>query len=125
MTALPMEARAAVAAILLISILRAFRGVPAGTPRLWLARQLIFMAIALEALTIVALVAGQPLLGAALAAAGVETACLSAWLGLASGGPPDSGEDDDEPEPVPPGPDIDWDEFDRARRDWDRPLAPV
>ena len=58
---------------------------------------------------------------------GIETACLAAWFVRAL--PDGPGRDDDGDgggggwgrgpfRPIPP---IDWDAFDRARRDWDRP----
>lgn len=125
MSALPLEVRAAAAVVLLVSIVRAFRGPPAEVPRPVLARRLVFVACALQAATVPVIIAGWSIPAAALAALGVEAACFALWLGL-SDEPPDDGEgDDDAPPPEEPSPDVDWDAFDRARRSWDRPRIGV
>lgn len=121
MSALPFEVRAAAAVVLLVSIVRAFRGPPAEQPRPALARKLVITACILQAATVPAIVMGSSIAAAVLAALGVEAACLALWLGLSDEPPDDGGGDDDAPPPEEPSPDIDWDAFDRARRAWDRP----
>jgi hypothetical protein len=123
MSALPLEVRAAAAVVLLVSIVRAFRGPSAEEPRPVLARRLVFAACALQAATVPAIIAGWSVVAATLAALGVEAACFALWLGLSDEPPDDDGGDgdDDAPPPEEPSPDIDWDAFDRARGAWDRP----
>jgi hypothetical protein len=122
MSALPLEVRAAAAVVLLVSIVRAFRGPPAEVPRPAAARRLVVAACILQAATVPAIIAGWSVVAAALAALGVEAACFALWLGLSDEPPDDGGDgDDDAPPPEEPSPDIDWDAFDRARRSWDRP----
>ena len=123
MSALPVEARAAAAVLLLLSIVRAFRGPPAKVRRPQLARRLVFVACFLQAATIPAMLAGRHFAAAVMAALGVEAACLALWLGLSDEPPDDDGPggDDGETPPDDPSSDWDWDEFDRARRSWERP----
>lgn len=122
-----MEARAAAAVLLLLSIVRAFRGPPAQVRRLALARRLVYVACLLQIATIPAMVAGRYTVAALMAALGVEAACLALWLGLSDEPPDDDGPGggDGETPPEDPSPDWDWDRFDRARRAWERPPVGV
>jgi hypothetical protein len=125
--ALPLLAKAAIAAVLIGSMARAFLGPPApGEHRAW-ARALLAgtaLCYCLGAALVVA--AGAALTGSVVVMVGIEAACIAAWLVRAL--PDGPGRDDDEGggggwgrgpwSPIPP---VDWDAFDRARREWDRP----
>ena len=109
MTALPPVAEAAIAAVLVFSMGRAFFGpaphradtLAAGA---WMVAAVLLLATAL-------LSPGDDLWRLALIVAGVEAACAAGWWlrGVDDGGG-GAGEPDDPP--------LDWDEFDRLRRDW-------
>jgi len=58
-------------------------------------------------------------------AVGVGALCFAGWLGRGGGGGGGGGGGDDGPGPPHNGPGLDWDAFDRARRDWDRPRTPA
>lgn len=117
---LPLVTQAALAALLLATIVRSFLGAPAARARPTVALALLAVAGAALAGGAVALLHGAALLGTALATAGVELACAAAWLGRGplgdDPGPDDPGEP---PDPSPVG--WDWDAFDRARAAWARP----
>ena len=125
MSALPLEVKAAIVVVLLVSVARAFLGVPARRSHHRLARTLVGMAICLYILSFEALLEGQDAMAAAFVVCGVEALCRAAWVarrrddddGWDDGGGGGGGDDPD------PGP-IDWDAFDRARAGW-RPHEPV
>jgi hypothetical protein len=123
--ALPLLVKAALAALLLGSIARAFAGPPAKRPNpVATSRFLAFAGAAYSGGTAMLLL-GHATLATAFAATGVEAACASAWLARAGGGDgpdDDGGHGGDEPAGPPP---IDWDAFDRARRAWERAGTPV
>ena len=105
MSALPPTASAALAALLAVSIGRAFLGRPARRARRGTARALL-------AGTALCYAGGAALPGALLIVAGIEASCLGAWLARGAGDDPD----DD----APGGGPWDWDAFDRARARWSR-----
>jgi hypothetical protein len=121
----------AIAVLLAISVARGFAGAPARARHPAAARTLLFVAGALYAGAGATLVADDVLVSAVLAVLGVEASCVSAWLARASG---EGGDDDgggggpgpdDGDRPVPRGPVIDWDAFDRARSGWERGRTPA
>jgi hypothetical protein len=128
-SALPLEAKAIMVLVLVLSVARAFLGVPARRAHHRLARTLVGMAICLYVLSGEALLEGQDGMAAAFVVCGVEALCLAAWVarrrddddGWDDGGGGGGGGDD--PDNDPPTP-IDWDAFDRARAGW-RPREPV
>ena len=118
MSSLPLLMKAAMGAFLLASIWWAFLGPPPdrrdlGTAKLWGATAgILYLAGAY------ALAFGRA--GAViLVGGGVLALCLAFWHARGDDGGGGGGDDDDGDPP------IDWDRFDRARRDWDRPLAGV
>jgi hypothetical protein len=115
-------ASAALAAVLLISMGRAFLGPPARRPHRAAARALLGVTAAcyLGGAAIV-VVSGAPLPGALVIGAGIEASCIGAWLVRGGDGPPpDDPDDDGGPAPAP----WDWDAFDRARAGWTRAPRP-
>src|SRR3954470_18922199 len=121
MSSLPLAAKAALAAVLLASIVRGFAGRPARCPRPRAARGLLLLAFGAYALIVPALAFGWAPLGAALAMTGVELACCSAWLERGSARDDDDDGDDRRHRPQRPSPvGWDWDEFDRVRRAWEQ-----
>jgi hypothetical protein len=115
-SALSPAASAALAAILAVSMARAFLGSPAPREHRALARALLGATAAcyLAGAALVAL-ADAALPGVVLVGAGIEAACVGAWLVRGDDDRPDDGPDDDGPaEPAP----WDWDAFDRARTQW-------
>jgi uncharacterized membrane protein YfcA len=122
-SALSPPAGAALAAVLLASMARAFFGPPAVRPRRRVARALLAATAAcyLAGAALVVL-AGATLPGAVLVVCGIEASCVGAWL---IRGPRDDDDDDgggggpDGPESKDPPP-WDWDAFDRARAAWHR-----
>jgi hypothetical protein len=121
--ALPLPLRVVLAALLVVSIARAFLGPAAPAPRPPLTRALLAV-MGLAYLGALAAWSGrdQPT-GAVLAAVGVEAGCLAVWLSRAA--PPDP-PGDPAPEAPPP---LDWALFDRERDRWgrrpDRPREPA
>jgi hypothetical protein len=119
MSGLPLAIKAAVAAVLVVSIWRAFYGPPPAEKDLAVARTWAATALALYVGGIYSLADGR---GAAslLLMAGVVAMCMAFWHARGDdgggGGGGDSGDDT--------GP-IDWDRFDRARHEWDRPRVPA
>jgi hypothetical protein len=124
MAALPVVVKALVALLLLASIARGFLGDPAREPHPRAARLLLLTAIGSALAGTVAFFLAAELVAAAGAVVAVEAASLSAWCARSPGGGGDDGGGDDEPEPEPAGPPpVDWAEFDRARRAWERTPA--
>jgi hypothetical protein len=123
--ALSLLGKAALAALLLASIVRAFAGPPAAHANPALSRRFLFVAAGAYAAGTAELLLGHSALATALAVCGVEAACASAWLARAAW---DDGDDgggggwDDEP--AGPWP-VDWAAFDRARRAWERTRTPA
>jgi len=126
-SALPLEIKAIVAVALVLSVARAFLGVPARRAHDRLARTLVGLAICLYILAGEALLENQDGMAGAFVICGVEALCLAAWVNRRrddddgwddGGGGGGEGPDDDPPMP------IDWDAFDRARDSW-RPREPV
>ena len=119
MSGLPLAIKVAVAAVLVLSIWRSLYGPPPdqrdmGTAKLWGAT-----AAVLYFCGIVAIAAGRETAWVLLLA-GAVALCAAFWHARGDddgGGGGDPGDD-------APGP-IDWDQFDRARRDWDRPHVPA
>ena len=124
MSALPLTVKAILAGALVLSVARAFFGVPARSPHERLARTLVGMSICLYILAAEALMTGQDGMAAAFVVCGVEALCLAAWVGRRrdddDGGDDGGGGGGDDPDPGP----VDWDAFDRARAGW-RPREPV
>jgi hypothetical protein len=124
-SAVPLEVKAVVAVVLLLSVARAFLGVPARRSHERLARTLVGLSICLYVLSGEALLEGEDGMAGAFVVCGIEALCLAAWV--ARRRDDDDGWDDDggggggdDPDPGP----IDWDAFDRARAGW-RPHEPV
>ena len=116
MTSLPPAASAAVAAVVLASMGRAFLGRPARRPRRAAARALLGATGACYASgAALVLLSTAVLPGALLIVAGIEASCLGAWLVRGGDGPP--GDDPGGGDPSP----WDWDAFDRARAGWAHP----
>jgi hypothetical protein len=116
MAALPLLAKAAMGAFLLASIWWAFFGPPPdrrdmGTARLWGVTSGILYLAGVYALF------DNRGIAPLLVGAGVIALCLAFWHARGDDGGGGGWDDDDDGD----GP-IDWDRFDRARRDWDRPL---
>jgi hypothetical protein len=114
-SSLPPAGSAAVAAVLIASMGRAFLGPPARRPRRGAARALLAVTAACYAsgAALVA-VSGGVLPGALLVVAGIEASCLGAWLVRGGDGPQPDDPDESGPAPAP----WDWDAFDRARAAW-------
>jgi hypothetical protein len=115
MAALPLLVKAAMGALLLASIWWAFFGPPPderdmGTARLWGITSGILYLTGLYALF------DDRGVGPLLVAAGVFALCLAFWHARGDDGGGGGWDDDDGDGP------IDWDRFDRARREWERPL---
>ena len=118
MSGLPLAIKAAVAAILFVSIWRALYGPPPAQKDLVVARIWALIALMLYLSGIFSLADGRSV-ASFLVMAGVVAMCMAFWHARGDdggGGGGDSGDDT--------GP-IDWDQFDRARRAWDRPRVPA
>jgi len=117
-------ALALIAAIVISASVRApRRHVP--TPEL---RRLLVAALTLYAVGGVAIVDGRPTLAVAAFAAGVIASAFAAWLSRGSDQdePPGGSEPSDRTPPDPDGmPEIDWDQFERERRNWARRQQPT
>ncbi len=116
MTALPLVAEAAIAAVLVFSMRRAFFGpaplrADAVAAAAWMLSAVVLLGTALA-------VPGEGIWRLALTVGGVESACAAGWW-LRSR---DEGGEEAE---VPAAPPTDWDEFDRLRGGWTRPREPV
>ncbi|QEC48519.1 hypothetical protein FSW04_13725 [Baekduia soli] len=128
MSAVPLGLKAVVAVVIVLSVARAFLGVPARRGHERLARTLVGVSICLYILSGEALLEGQDGMAGAFVVCGVEALCLAAWVSRRRDD--DDGWDDDGgggggdgPDSGPPTP-IDWDAFDHARAAW-RPREPV
>ena len=118
MSGLPLAIKAASAALLVVSIWRALYGPPPEQRSVAFARAWGAIAGALYLAGVVALADGRS--GAwLLLIAGVVALCLAFWHARGA-----DGEDGGEGPGDDTGP-IDWDQFDRARRAWDRPRMPA
>jgi hypothetical protein len=125
-SAVPLEVKAIVAVALVLSVARAFLGVPARRAHDRLARTLVGLSICLYVLAGEALLENEDGMAAAFVICGVEALCLAAWVarrrndddGWDDGGGGGGGPDDEPPTP------IDWDAFDHARDGW-RPREPA
>ena len=117
MTALPPVGEAAIAALLVISLLRAFFGAPPQHTDPLAAGAWMVAGLVLLATVLLAGDAARP--RDLLTAGAVEAVCVAGWWLRGRG---DDGEDEDA-EPLEPPPD--WDEFDRLRAGWTRPPTPV
>jgi hypothetical protein len=120
MEALPLALKAAMGVALLGSIWWAFFGPPPGqrdlgTARLWGATSAILYVAGVYALA--ADRGSAPI----LVGGGVVALCLAFWHARGDDGGGGGGWDDDDGGGGP----IDWDRFDRARRDWERPVVGV
>lgn len=121
MSAAPPVLDAAIAALLLASIGRAFFGPPPDRSDLLAAAAWMLAGATLLGFVLIAGHAARP--RDLLAAGGVEAICVAGWrLRQASRGG-GGGDSDPAPEGDPP---VDWDEFDRARAGWrPRPRDPA
>ena len=117
-------AKAALAALLLVSIVRAFAGPPAAHANPALSRRFLFVAGGAYAAGTAELLLGHSALATALAVCGVEAACASAWLARAARDDGDDGGGGWDDGPAGPWP-VDWAAFDRARRAWERTGTPA
>jgi len=116
---MPASAKAALAAILAASILRAFFGEPPSSAHRGDALRAGLAGAACYAGAVLAAYYGNDTVASALIVAAVEALCLTVWL---MRGRDDPGGGTDEPEPDPP---VDWEEFDRERERWSRPRVPI
>jgi hypothetical protein len=131
-SALPLEVNAVLAVVLLLSVGRAFLGVPARRRHERLARTLVALAILLYVLAAAELAHQREGLAALFVIAGVEALCVAAWVTRRreddDGGDDGEGPEDDRPDWRPPGAGgrdlVDWDAFDQARDTW-RPFEPA
>lgn len=115
MTALPLVAEAGIAAVLVLSMRRAFFGAEPQHPdgvaaAAWMLSSVMLLGTALA-------VSGEGFWRLALTVCGVEAACAAGWWLRAR-------EDGGEGVEDAVGP-TDWDEFDRLRGGWTRPREPV
>jgi hypothetical protein len=119
MSGLPLAIKAAAAAVLVVSIWRALYGPPPERRDIAVARLWAMTSAVLHAGAIYALLDERS--GAwLLLIAGVVALCMAFWHARGDDGGGEGGDD--------PGDDtgpIDWDRFDRARREWDRPRVPA
>src|SRR4051794_41828814 len=118
MSALPLTVKAIFAGALVLSVARAFFGVPARSPHERLARTLVGMSICLYVLAAEALMNGEDGMAAAFVVCGVEALCLAAWVGRRrddeDGGGDGGGGGGGRPGPRAGG----WGAFGRARARW-------
>lgn len=116
MTALPRGAEAAVAAVLVVSMVRAFFGRPPQRSDAVAAAGWMLAGVML--LATVLLAGGDARPRDVLTAAAVEAVCVSGWW-LRGRREDGGGEPDGDGEGGLPPPD--WDDFDRRRESWSRP----
>lgn len=115
MSGLPVAIKVAVAAVMVVSIWRALYGPPPDHRDLAIARLWGATAAVLYLGGIFA-VAEQRDIAWVLLIGGVVALCMAFWYARGDdGGGGGGGESGDDTGP------IDWDRFDRARRDWERP----
>src|SRR5437763_15203914 len=117
MTALPPVGEVAIAALLVLSLLRAFFGPPPGHSDAVAAGAWMLAGTVLLATVLLAGDAARP--RDLLCAAAVEAVCVAGWWLRGRG--EDGGEEDE----VLGEPPLDWDEFDRLRDGWSRPPSAV
>jgi hypothetical protein len=126
---LPLLLKAAVATIVAMSLLRGFAGPPPAAPHPAIMLALLLTGAGLYASGIWALLGGHEQSAVALGVLGVEAACASGWLARAGdddgGGGGGRGRGDDGGRPLPGGPGVDWEAFDRARLEWERRGTPT
>jgi len=121
MSGLPLAIKAAAAALLVVSIWRALYGPPPEQRSVVFARLWAVIAGTLYLAGVFALADGRN--GAwLLLIAGVVALCMAFWH--ARGDDEEDGGDGGHGPGDDTGP-IDWDRFDRARREWDRPRVPA
>jgi hypothetical protein len=113
MTALPRGAEAAIAAVLVVSMVRAFFGRPPRRSDAVAAAGWMLAGLMLLGTVLLAGADARP--RGVLTAAAVEAVCVAGWWlrGLREDG---GGSEDDGGLPPP-----DWDDFDRRRESWSRP----
>jgi hypothetical protein len=126
-SALPVLPKVALAAIVCVSMWRAFLGAPAQASHRCAARVLLALTAACYgAGAAVVIGGGADLLGSLLIVAGIEASCVAAWLVRAArddgGGDDGGGGGGGGSGPRLPPP-IDWEAFDHARRAWERTPA--
>jgi hypothetical protein len=118
MSGLPLAIKAAATALLVVSIWRALYGPPPAHRSVVFARLWGAIAGTLYLAGIFALADDRS--GAwLLLIAGVVALCMAFWHARGDDGPDGGNGPGDDTGP------IDWDQFDRARRDWDRPRLPA
>ena len=118
MSGLPVAIKVAFAAVMVVSIWRALYGPPPARRDIVVARVWAITAGVLYAGGIFAVTEERE--GAwLLLIAGVVALCMAFWNARGDDGGGGGGDPGDDTGP------IDWDRFDRARRDWERPRVPV
>ena len=115
MVALPLLLTAAMGAILVASIWWAFFGPPPQQRDVGMARICFAISAVLSLAAVFGVFAGLRVAPLFLGA-GVLALCAAFWHARGDDGGGGGWDDDDGDGP------IDWDRFDRERRDWDRPL---
>ncbi len=118
MPALPFALKAVFATLLVVSIWRAFYGPPPEQrdptlARLWGVTSALLYVGAIYAL------ANAQSIAPLLFGAGVVALCTAVWHTRGDDGGGGGGDTGDDTGP------IDWDRFDRARGEWERPRAPA
>jgi asparagine N-glycosylation enzyme membrane subunit Stt3 len=119
MPGLPLAIKVAVAAVLIVSIWRSLYGPPPDHRDMVIAKIWGATAAVLYFGGIAAIAAGRSQAWLLLTA-GAVALCLAFWHARGDDGGGGGGDPGDDT----PGP-IDWDQFDRARREWDRPRVPA
>ena len=120
MSGLPLAIKVAVAAVLVVSIWRSLYGPPPEHRDVAIAKLWGVTAAVLYFGGIAAIAAGREPAWLLLMA-GAVALCFAFWHAR---GDDDGGGGGGDPGDDTPGP-IDWDQFDRARLDWDRPRVPA
>jgi hypothetical protein len=119
MTALPRGAEAAIAAVLVVSMVRAFFGRPPRRSDAVAAAGWMLAGLMLLGTVLLAGADARP--RGVLTAAAVEAVCVAGWwlrgLREDGGGGADGADGEGDGGPPPP----DWDDFDRRRESWSRP----
>src|SRR4051794_23450856 len=117
MTALPPVAEVVLAAVLVLSVLRAFFGRPPGQTDPVAAGAWMLAGVVLLATVLIAGEAARP--RDLLCAAAVEAVCVAGWWLRGRG---EDGGEEEEGAGEPP---LGWDQFDRLRDGWSRPPSAV
>jgi hypothetical protein len=110
----PAPAKLALAALLALSIHRAFLGAPPAAPHRTAGRVVGALGAAAYAAGIYCALLGPPTAAALLIGTGTATLCLAVWLSRGRDDPPPADERLDDPDPP-----VDWAEFDRRRALWE------